>query len=263
MIGLLLGLGLAGASSLQVLSKDHLVKDYLSLSLLTIIFRSYLADQTVDQLFGCLKKGGVKELLDFFPVNKRSPAELTIWFKKEGLPSVGDMYEKKRVGRVTNTIITGLKDLVEKDEDNETISSFLKDTIAETPIAEADFVAAIWAGLMGAIDWNTKPEQVDALAVKEVTKHAEVLEPFCNGPKTEVALINAVQLYCYEDGRVMKAFPQIIKVLYNKDCVSDQAIFYWHSKGSKPQGRQHFLTAMKPLVTFLRQQEEESEEEDE
>jgi hypothetical protein len=46
----------------------------------------------------------------------------------------------------------------------------------------------------------------------------------------------------------MKAFPQIIKVLYNKDCVSEQAIIYWHQKGSKPQGRQHFLKITEPLV---------------
>lgn len=46
----------------------------------------------------------------------------------------------------------------------------------------------------------------------EVTKFAEVLEPFCNGPKTEVALINIVQMYCYEESKVMKTFPQMLKV---------------------------------------------------
>jgi hypothetical protein len=57
-----------------------------------------------------------------------------------------------------------------------------------------------------------------------------------------------VQVRCYEDTRIMKAFPQILKVLYNKDCVSEQAIIYWHQKGSKPQGRQHFLKSAEPLV---------------
>lgn len=42
-------------------------------------------------------------------------------------------------------------------------------------------------------------------------KFTDVLEPFCNGPKTEVALINAVQVYSYEDTRIIKAFPQILK----------------------------------------------------
>ena len=42
--------------------------------------------------------------------------------------------------------------------------------------------------------------------------------------------------------------PSTHQVLYNKDCISDQAIIYWHQKGSKPQGRQHFLQATQPLV---------------
>lgn len=57
-----------------------------------------------------------------------------------------------------------------------------------------------------------------------------------------------MQIYCYEDTRIMKAFPQILKVLYNKDCISDQAIIYWYQKGSKSQGRQHFLKITQPLV---------------
>lgn len=46
----------------------------------------------------------------------------------------------------------------------------------------------------------------------DLQKYAPILEPFCNGAKTEVALINVVQVYCYEDTRIIKAFPQILKV---------------------------------------------------
>lgn len=142
--------------------------------------------------------------------------------------------------------------------------SFLKEQQAENPVPESDLIACIWQGLMSTVDWGTRPDQIEGLALREVGKYAAVLEPFCNGPKTEVALINTVQIFCYEESRVMKVFPQILKVaikeekssdaylafqvLYNKDCISDQAILYWHSKGSKPQGRQHFLTVTQPLV---------------
>ena len=80
-----------------------------------------------------------------------------------------------------------------------------------------------------------------------------------------MALINAVQLYCYDETRIMKTFPQllkvipvlffyhiywlgILKILYNKDCISAQAIIYLHQKGAKPQGKQHFLKAAETLV---------------
>ena len=38
------------------------------------------------------------------------------------------------------------------------------------------------------------------------------------------------------------------QVLYNKDCISAQAIIYWYQKGSKPNGKQHFLKATEALV---------------
>lgn len=93
-----------------------------------------------------------------------------------------------------------------------------------------------------------------------------MFEPFCDSGKTQVALINAVQVYCYEEQRATKSFPQLLKVtnslasilahlilgplqiLYNKDCVTAQAIIYWHQKGAKPQGKQSFLKATEALV---------------
>lgn len=45
-------------------------------------------------------------------------------------------------------------------------------------------------------------------------KYAPIIEPFSQASKTQIALINVVQVYCYEDAKVMKAFPQILKVRY-------------------------------------------------
>jgi hypothetical protein len=86
---------------------------------------------------------------------------------------------------------------------------------------------------MASVDWSARTDQIEGLALREVgvrlvvhhkpwssntylQKYAPILEPFCNGPKTEVALINVVQVYCYEDTRVIKAFPQILKVRDNE-----------------------------------------------
>jgi hypothetical protein len=84
---------------------------------------------------------------------------------------------------------------------------------------------------MASVDWSARPDQIENLALREVgvcpslflyltscsygcliQAFAPIIEPFCNGPKTEVALINVVQVYCYEDTRIIKAFPQILKV---------------------------------------------------
>lgn len=96
---------------------------------------------------------------------------------------------------------------------------------------------------------------------------------------------NTIQIWCYENTKLMNTFPKILKVrsfspfpllslllpltqrrneqvLYSTDVLSDQAIIYWHAKGAKTQGKSHFLAATAPLVNFLKEQEE-SEEDDE
>ncbi|KAF9474229.1 ARM repeat-containing protein [Pholiota conissans] len=259
-IGLLISQGLANATCLTSLTKDHLVKNDVAINVLTIIFRTYLADQSMDHLSAALKKGGVKDLLAFFPPNKREVKHLEEHFRKAGLSQVADWWAKKQYAVVKESIIKELTDSLEREESPEQVISAINARQEESPIPEAELVQCIWQGLMASVDWSARPDQIEGLALREVTKFAPILEPFCESGKTQIALINSVQVYCYEDTRIIKAFPQILKVLYNKDCISDQAIVYWYQKGSKPQGRQHFLKSTEPLVKFL--QEQESSDED-
>ncbi|KAF8625400.1 hypothetical protein AX15_005368 [Amanita polypyramis BW_CC] len=255
-VGLLLSQGLANGSCLQSLTKDHLVKNDLSISVLTLIFRAYLHDQSMEHLSATLKRGGIKDLLAFFPLNKRAGKVLEEHFKKENLSQVAEWWAKKQYAVVRDGLIKELKGLCEREESPEIIITTIKTRQEETPVPETELVHCIWHGLMSSVDWGARPDQIEGLALREVGKYSPILEPFCSSPKTQIALINVVQLYCYEDTRIIKAFPQILKVLYNKDCISDKAIIYWHQKGSKPQGRQHFLKSTEALVKFLQEQED-------
>ncbi|KAJ4483426.1 hypothetical protein J3R30DRAFT_3655749 [Lentinula aciculospora] len=259
--GLLMAQGLASASVLQSLTKEHLIKNDVSINVLTLIFRAYLVDQSMDHLSGSLKKGGIRDLLAFFPGNKQEPKQLEEHFRKANLPQIAEWYAKKQYALVKETIVREVQNLVEHEEPPEQIVSAVKAQQENSPIPDPELIACLWQGLISSVDWSARPDQIEGLALREVGKFAPILEPFCTGPKTEVALINVVQVYCYEDTRIIKAFPQILKVLYNKDCISDQAIIYWYQKGSKPQGRQHFLKSTEVLVKFLQEQESESEEE--
>ncbi|SJK97258.1 uncharacterized protein ARMOST_00509 [Armillaria ostoyae] len=279
-IGLLFSQGLASASCLQSLTKDHLLKNDVSIDVITLIFRSFLVDQSMEHLSATLKRGGIKDLLAFFPANKREGKNLEEHFKKSGLSQVAEWYAKKQYAVVKEGIVKDLQELCEREETPEQarltttftssctlmfdlqIIAAIKSRQEATPIPDTELIQCIWQGLMASVDWSARPDQIEGLALREVGKFAPILEPFCDGPKTEVALINVVQVYCYEDTRIIKAFPQILKVLYNKDCISDQAIIYWHQKGSKPQGRQHFLKSTEALVKFLQEQEDESEEDE-
>ncbi|KAG1900582.1 armadillo-type protein [Suillus fuscotomentosus] len=252
-LGLLLSQGLVTAACLQSLTKDHLIKNDQSINILALIFSAYLTDQSIDHLAATLKRGNIKDLLLFFPPNKRDAKVLDAFFREKNLPTVADWYTKKQYAIAKDAIMKELKEVVERSDDSESIISAIQSKLEEQRLPEAELIQSIWQGLMASVDWSARPDQIEGLALREVGKFAPVLVAFCKGPKTQVALINIVQVYCYDDTRVMKAFPQILKVLYNKDCVSDQAIIYWHQKGSKPQGRQHFLKATEGLVKVCQQ----------
>jgi hypothetical protein len=90
-----------------------------------------------------------------------------------------------------------------------------------------------------------------------------VLEAFSNSPKTEVILLQKVQLTCYENAKLTKFYRQIVTLLYKEDVVSDTAIVYWSEKGIKPQGKNAFLKQMEPFVKWLKENADDSDESDE
>jgi hypothetical protein len=119
------------------------------------------------------------------------------------------------------------------------IVEWIKARQAESPVSEVDLVSFIWTALMENVDWSAKPDQIEGFVLRDIAvrrfrvialpyhtygstdtsrfpaglqNNAPVLEPFCSSAKAEVALINAVQVYCYSDTRIIKAFPQILKV---------------------------------------------------
>ncbi|THH20435.1 hypothetical protein EUX98_g8587 [Antrodiella citrinella] len=260
--GLLLSQGLASASCLSSLSKDHLVKNDVSISVITVIFRSYLIDQSMDHLAASLRKGGIKDLTAFFPPNKRDDKALDEHFRAAGLGQVADWWTKRQFASLKEDVLKTIKEMLANDESHAQIVASIKSRQEEQALPESELIQCIWQALISSIEWSARQDQNEALALREIAGFTDVLEPFSSGAKTEVALINVVQVYCYEDTRIIKAFPQILKVLYNKDCISDQAIIYWHQKGSKAQGRQHFLNATQPLVKFLQEQESDDEDDE-
>ena len=45
--------------------------------------------------------------------------------------------------------------------------------------------------------------------------------------RLQVELLVTVQLWCYESQEIMKAFRDIIHLLYELDVVSEEAVLYW------------------------------------
>lgn len=71
----------------------------------------------------------------------------------------------------------------------------------------------------------------------KVKTWAELLNAFCTSGKLELELMYKVQMQCYEDAKLMKLFPEIIRSLYEQDVLAEDTILHWFRKGTNPKGR--------------------------
>jgi len=254
--------GIVSASVLANLKKDHLVKDGTSLAFMTTWARAFLQVESVDHLAATLRRSGVADVLEFFPANRRTPTELSTHFRKAGLEVVADFYHKQRSSQITQETLSQHKEMVAGDDSVEEIMNYLKEQSKSGSVTDVNFVGVVWQGLISNLDMQTRADQlIDAIA-NEVKTDVPILAEFCKTARTEVALINAIQAWCYDNSKIMGVFPKLLKLLYGADVLSDEAIIYWHSKGSKLQARQYFLKLAEPLVNFLKSQEDEDEDEE-
>ncbi|WWC88478.1 uncharacterized protein L201_003389 [Kwoniella dendrophila CBS 6074] len=249
-----------GSKCLQSLTKEHVVKDQIGLNFFTQFAKACLQKQTIDQFASSVKRSGLKDILNLFPLQIRDKQHLNDHFKQAGLQSIVDWYAKLALGEVKEETIQSVERMINDEDSNEQIIESLKTQQAEKPVPEADLVDWVWQGLMRTVDMGARADQIDAFVVQHVTKYAPIFEPFSSTAKAQVNLINSVQIYCHTDTRIIKSFVQILKIFYNADVVSDQAIIYWHQKGAKPNGKQHFLKATEALVKFLEEQDSDEEE---
>jgi len=53
------------------------------------------------------------------------------------------------------------------------MTEYVKGQQNETKISEVDLLQAIWAAIMADVDWTVKPEQLEALALKNIKVSCE------------------------------------------------------------------------------------------
>jgi hypothetical protein len=137
---------------------------------LTKIFRAFLAEQGIEHLSSTLRKGGVRDLLLFFPANKRENKVLDDHFRKEGLPQVAEWWVKKQYAIGKEAVVASLKEMREREDSIEEMVAALKVQQDELKLPETELVACIWQGFMATVDWSSaRPDQIEGLTLREVT----------------------------------------------------------------------------------------------
>ncbi|XP_009620435.1 uncharacterized protein [Nicotiana tomentosiformis] len=251
--------GLPPETVFQPLLKDNLVAKGLVLSFITDFFKEYLVDNSLDDLISILKRGKMEgNLLEFFPSAKRTPEAVSEHFTKAELIPLVEYNEKKifevKLKEMKSAVTTQIAEEANISEVIETVKQHVKD--AKLP--DIEVVRILWDVLMDAVQWSGKNQQQNAnSALRQVKTWAQLLNTFCTTGKLELELIYKVQVQCYEDAKLMKLFPEIIRSLYDQDVLAEDTILHWFRKGTNPKGRQALVKSLDPFVKWLEEAEEE------
>ncbi|KAH6582998.1 hypothetical protein BASA61_008247 [Batrachochytrium salamandrivorans] len=251
--------------------KEHIVNDGTTLRFLTTALESYVQEQSMDHLITAMRKSGMDaKMPEFFPESKRKDQDIVAHFEESKLKSIADFLVKQKQQVVKEKTRVGLKTLFAASSSGDAtstakITTHVKQAMAANKWTEPETMSILWDGLMDSVDWSSRGDQIETLAIKTVTIWAPLLAAFCTSPKTEISLLVKVQQYFHNESRLMKHYRAIVQNLYKYDIISESAILYWFEKGSAVQGRTIFLKQMEPFVNWLREADEEegSSEEDE
>ncbi|KAF5944131.1 hypothetical protein HYC85_018208 [Camellia sinensis] len=243
----------------QPLLKDNLVAKGIVLSFITDFFKEYLIDNSLDDLVSFLKRGKMEDnLLDFFPSSKRSVEAFSEHFTKAGLVPLVEYHEKKIFEVKLKEMKSALTTQIAEETDISEVIETVKQHVKDAKLPDIEVVRILWDVIMDAVQWSGKNQQQNAnAALRQVKMWANLLNTFCTSGKLELELLYKVQVQCYEDAKLMKLFPDIVRALYDQDVLAEDTILYWFRKGTNPKGRQAFVKSMERFVKWLEEAEEE------
>ncbi|CAL1362281.1 unnamed protein product [Linum trigynum] len=251
--------GLPPETVLQPLLKDNLVAKGIVLAFITDFFKEYLLDNSLDDLISILKRAKMEDsLLEFFPSSKRTAEAFSEHFTKEGLVQLVEYNEKKIFEEKLKEMKSALTTLIAEEADQSEVLEVVKQRVADAKLPEIEVVRILWDVLMDAVQWSGKNQQQNAnAALRQVRTWANLLNTYCTSGKLELELLYKVQMQCYEDAKLMKLFPDIVRALYDQDVLAEDTILHWFRKGTNPKGRQTFVKSLEPFVNWLEEAEEE------
>ncbi|KAF9670404.1 hypothetical protein SADUNF_Sadunf13G0064700 [Salix dunnii] len=220
--------GLPPETVFQPLLKDNLVSKGIVLSFITDFFKVYLVDNSLNDLISILKRGKMEEnLLEFFPPAKRSAEGFSEHFTKEGLIPLVEYNEKKIFEVKYKEMKSALTTQIAEEADITEVIDTVKQRVKDAKLPDIEIVRILWDVLMDAVQWSGKNQQQNAnSALRQVKTWAQLLNTFCTNGKLELELVYKVQMQCYEDAKLMKIFPEIVRSLYYQDVLAEDTILH-------------------------------------
>ncbi|OMH82399.1 Basic leucine zipper and W2 domain-containing protein 1 [Zancudomyces culisetae] len=248
--------GLIGFESIKVLQKEHLNKDGYGLTVLTGIMRAYLGEKSIESLFVALEKIKADSLLDFFPFNKRMDEYFVRHFEAEDMRAVIDYVAARKAESARDAVYSDLFERLQSGASAEDLAKAARRAMTAHSFTPAQMATLLWDAILSYLRSSSDLVAEQQQFIAEVRKYSDSLLVFTDSAKAEMALLQHLQKSFYEDASLMKFFASVVRVFYEEDVLSNDAILFWAKKGALSQGKSTFMKQMSKFIDYLEQQSE-------
>lgn len=257
--GVLLAQGLVQADVILELRTEAQLKEGLALEFITVMFRAWIQESSMDAITASLRKGGVSEmLLEFMPLAQRNKAAFNAHFEKEGLDEIVKFQRLKDTLMLKNEMGTWIKTHMDEEGTIAAMIEGLTEFVSTNGLSEADAISVVWANVMaGGMDWNKKSDLLVGQALLHIKIYLPVFGVFTSELKSELTLLIRIQNYCFDNQQFLKAYQKIVVLLYKSDCCGEDAILKWYHGNHSQKGKSAFNDQMLQFVEWLQNAEEE------
>lgn len=258
--------GQVSPTILPILINEHQVKDGTALEFLLDLLSTLKTEKGSAVVLAVIKKSGIESrLMEFFPSNNQQQTEenFSKTFMSRDLPEVVSFRKAKAGQNQRNELQLAVEEAIEEERPVKDIILEVKEAMAKNKnIQEADAVVMIWNCIMGSVEWNKKEDLLQDQALRHLKRYVTLFDAFTSVARSELALLNKIQEYCYDHMNFLKSFNKIILLLYKTDVLSEEVILKWYKDGHSARGWSVFKEQMKKFVEWLEAAEEESDEDD-
>lgn len=261
LMAVLMSLNILSAKPISSLTIEAVVKEGIALDFITTLFRTFLALSPMSNLAAMLRKEKI-DLMDFMPASRRTiEAFRTHCSQVGGLDEVVAWQSSLHARDQARQFQKDLSELLGNETPLGQIVDAAKDMLVRFNLTEGDVIERLFTVIMDFGEWEKKADVADA-AVRHVRTHVPLLLPFVTQIPTQIALLNRIQTFCFDNQACLKLFKSFVVLLYKTDVVTEDAILAWHDGAASPKGRSIFFEQMQEMIDWLKNAEEESEDDD-
>jgi len=254
--------GLLVPNILPIVINEHQVKDSVALHFILDILSTVKADKGSPAVLNLLKKSTLDNQLDqLFPVNKRTSENIKNSLINAQLEDVVTFMASQENAGAKKDMQRTLRNSFSSERPIKEIIAELQRSSEKNGFQESEAVTMTWVALMSSVEWNKKEDLILEQALKHLKQYIPLFSAFTTAAKSEMALLNKIQEFCYDNQDFLKCFNKIVLLFYKTEVLSEEVILKWYKDSHAPKGWTVFMDQMKKFIEWLEHAESESEEE--